>query len=209
MIIKAWWFTNSRKLPNGDGRQIRVGRVHKHKGELLICQSGLHASKRIIDALRYAKGSILCRVECSGDVIEQDDKLVCSERKYLAIVDAEDMLRKFARLCALDVIHLKTGDERAGASDASWAARAASWAASKAASRVAAWAVAKDASWAASRAEAEAAPARATRFAVSAAAWIAAWDAASASAQAEARNKQNKRLHRMALELIRSAGGLH
>ena len=171
MPIKAWWFCPAdRKLANGDGRLIRRNTTHVHRGPLVICHSGLHASRRILDAVNYAPGPILCRVECNGDVIEEDDKLVCRRRTYLAVVDASEMLCKFARLCAQDVVdkwdtpsvvreYLRTGDEELRA-----AARAASWAAS--------WDAAKAASW---------------------------------DAKAAARAAQQRRLHCMAMALMRPA----
>jgi len=54
----------------------------------------------------YAPGPVVCRVECGGEVIRGDDKLVCTERKVLWIADASEVLFHFARLCALDVVDL-------------------------------------------------------------------------------------------------------
>lgn len=197
MTVEAWWFAPEDKcLRNGDGRKIRVGQTHVHKGVLRLCRSGLHASKHVMDALEYAPGPILCRVECGGEIIHGDDKLVCTRRKYLAVVDGTDLLKKFARMCALDVIdkwdapdvvvrYLKTGDE--GLRDAARdAARGAAWDAAWAA----AWAAAWDAAWDAARAAARAA------------ARDASWDAA----RAATRKKQRNRLTRMVSRLIRSQG---
>lgn len=94
-------------------------------------QTGLHASLHPLDALQYAPGEILCRVEMGGDIVYGDDKLVATERTVIAMGDATEMLRKFSRLCALDVIHLwdapqvvidylNTGDE--SIRDAAWGA---------------------------------------------------------------------------------------
>ena len=98
-----------------------------------MCREGLHASKRIMDALKYAPGATFCRVECGGEIIHDTDKLVCTERTILWRVDATEILREFARRCALDVIHLwdapdivvrylNTGDEslRDAAPAAAW-----------------------------------------------------------------------------------------
>jgi hypothetical protein len=110
--ITGWWFApEDKKLGNGDGRKIRLGTTHKVKGAIIPCARGLHLSKRIIDALIYASGPIIYKVEGSGDVVPHDvrpvDKYACSERTYIAGgIDVSDILRKFARLCALDVIHL-------------------------------------------------------------------------------------------------------
>ena len=150
-----------------------------YEGELVMCESGLHASKDPFDALGYAPGETLCLVECDGQIIEGDDKLVCSQRKIIARMDATELLRYFARMQALSVIHLwdapdvvldylMTGDEslRAAASAAAWyAASAAASAAARAAARAAAW--------------------DAARAAARPAAWDAAWDAARYAARAD------------------------
>ena len=201
--IKAWWFCKKRSLPNGDGRRIRVGKTHVHKGELIICNSGFHASRQILDALQYAPGSLLARVTCAGEIFEQDDKLVCTRRTYITIADATDMLRHFARLCALDVVHLwnapeivkrylRTGDKsiRAAVQDiffgGKWdAAQDATWHAICDTAHIASQAV-----WAAGDAACAV---------VSAAKGIAEKSAAGNAAQ----DKQRKRLHRMGLDLIR------
>jgi hypothetical protein len=187
----------------------------KHKGKLELCASGLHASERLIDALEYAPGPILCRVQMGGTIKKESDKLVARQRTILWRIDSTDVLRKFARQCALDVAHLwnmppvvrqylETGDEslRAAASDAAWAAAGA---AAGAAASAAAWAAASDAA-----SDAASAAARdAARDAARAAAWgaardaasDAAWAAAGAAARAAARDAQNTRLTIMVMAL--------
>jgi hypothetical protein len=165
-----------------------------------MCVRGLHASRRLIDALAYAPGETVCRVECGGEVVEGDDKLVCTERTILWRVDGASLLREFARWSALQVVHLwnppqlvldflNTGDEslrdaasdaaRVAASDAAWdAASDAAWDAARVAASDAAWDAASDAAWDAAWV--------AARAAASAAASDAAWDAAGAAASAAA-----------------------
>ena len=83
-----------------DGRPIPpVGEWLEHEGEVVMCESGLHASRDPFDALRYAPGPLLHRVECDGIVEECDDKLVCRHRRILATVDMEAHLRLFACHC--------------------------------------------------------------------------------------------------------------
>ena len=121
------------------------GETLKWTGELIMCRSGLHASRKPWQALEYAPGPTLCRVHCAGETINGDDKLVCRERTIIARIDATDILRRYARACALDVAHLwdcpnvvmdylNTGDDskRDAAWDAAGAAGAA-WNAAKAA----------------------------------------------------------------------------
>ena len=195
--MKAWHFVNESLR---DGSPIPAdGEKLVHDGELIMCESGLHASERIIDALKYAPGNTICRVELSGEIETDTGKCVASERTILWRVDGEDLLREFARKCALDVIHLwdapsvvreylETGDE--SKRDAAWAAaRDAAWDAAGATAGATAWAAARAAAWAAARAAAGAVARAAARDA----AWAAAWDAA----QDAARDAQNKRLERM------------
>ena len=166
-----------------DGQPVpKDGVWLKHKGPLKLCESGLHFSRDPFDALRYAPGATLCLVEIGGEIVENesDDKGVCSRRKIIARMDATELLRYYARMQALSVIHLNedlcgnetvvdylmTGDEslRAAAlADASDAARAAALADASDAARAAAWA----------------------------AAWADAWDAASAWAAAWAAARQH------------------
>ena len=142
-----------------DGRPIPAdGEWLTHDGNVVMCASGLHASRHPFDALQYAPGPILCRVECEDGVTEHDDKLVCRRRRIIKRIDATDLCWQAARRYALDVIHLwdapavvrqylQTGDETLSAA-AREAARAAAWAAAWGAARDAAWAAA----WAAERA---------------------------------------------------------
>jgi hypothetical protein len=129
-------------------------------------------------------------MELDGELVshgESIDKWVGRRRKILATIDAEPLLREFARWCASQVLHLwdapqvvhdylATGDESlrdaawVAAWEAAWeAAWAAEWAApaaggaraaAQAAARDAAWAAAwaaRDAAWAAARAARDAA----------------------------------------------------
>lgn len=148
--ILGWYFSeNNKRLRYGNNRVIRPGITHKVKfpcvvegvryTEPTLCCAGVHASKRIIDALSYAPGNYVWRVELSGDVVIDSDKIVAKERKYLWGYNADEVLQLFSRRCALDVIHLwnapdvvvlylKTGDEtirdvaRVAASEAARAA---------------------------------------------------------------------------------------
>jgi len=161
--ITGWWFAPAdKKLANGDGREINIGETHTVFGKIVPCVSGLHLSKRLIDALKYAPGPVVYKVRGSGTIVlhgDPVDKYACSKRTYLAGgIDCTEVLWAFARRCALDVIdlwdppkviidYLKTGDEQIRA-----AARAAAWGAAGAAARDAAGAAAWDAAWDAARA---------------------------------------------------------
>ncbi len=209
--MKAWYFsTIDKKLRYGDDREIAIGVTHEIERTPRLCEQGLHGSRLLLDALSYAPGPVIWRVELSGEMHRGADKTAAQKRTYLAGgIDITHILWKFARLCALDVIHLwdapdvviqflKTGDEslRAAAGDASWDAKDASldafWPA-----KDAFWA-AKDASWAASWDT-----------------WAAVWDAARRASRASrdanrdtayaARIKQNLRLTAMVSRAIKEA----
>ena len=152
--IKGWHFVGKTLR---DGSPIpRNGKWLKHNGTLRMCESGLHASLTPWDAFQYAPGNTICYVECRGDIVTDTDKFVCRERKIIARMDATELLRYFARMQALSVVHLwdapdvvldylMTGDEflREAAWEAAWEAREAAWAAARAA-QAAAWAAARD-----------------------------------------------------------------
>ncbi len=160
--ITAWHFTNGETLR--DGRPIpRTGEWLTHDGPITPCESGLHASERLLDALVFAPGGTLHRVTLRGDITLHGtpvDKLVARERRIDWTLDeatTDRVLREFARWCARQVLHLwdapdvvvrylETGDESLRA--ASWAA---SGDASRGASRAASWAAARDASRGAAR----------------------------------------------------------
>ncbi len=144
------------RLGYGDGREIRAGETLTVEGDPVLCEYGLHASARILDALRYALSDrlALCRVTLGGIVLHDDDKSVATERTVVAMLAASEtdaLLREFARWCAHQVIHLwhapdvvrqylETGDESIRD-----AARAAAWNAARDAARDAAGDVAWDA----------------------------------------------------------------
>ena len=92
--IKGWHFCKDWR--SRDGQKVVVGKTYTVEGELVMCKRGLHLSRRIIDALQYAPGNIICKVEGWGDVQEGKDKLVCRNRKVLAAIDGERILHEAA-----------------------------------------------------------------------------------------------------------------
>lgn len=202
--IDAWWFASGDRLPHGDDRPIVIGGTHSLDGNIILCQNALHASRDPFQALEYAPGPYLYRVLCWGDVVEDGNKLGARHREYVAMHDATNMLRRFARQEALSVVHLwgppvvvrqylETGDETIRA--AAWtAASAVAWDAPRdfAAVEAAAWAAARAVAWTAA-----VSAARAAAWAgAAAAAWAAAWAVAAAEARlvdwAAARNRFNE-----------------
>jgi hypothetical protein len=104
-IISAWHFLPNNKRTRFIGEAVVKNkwlRVDPEKLEL--CVYGLHASKNIIDALKYAPGMICCRVEISGKMLIDNDKICAEKRRVVGWFDARDVLIQFACMCALDVI---------------------------------------------------------------------------------------------------------
>lgn len=102
------------------------------------CGSEFDWSVRVIEALNYNPGNILCRIEMGSPAIEQDGgKLVFTSWTILWRMNVKSILSAFARHCALDVgymwempavvrEYLETGNEKLRP-DAEGAAWAASW----------------------------------------------------------------------------------
>jgi len=207
--ILAWHFVQRHHFAPvlRDGVTI-VQDVTTYDGPMEMCRSGLHASVKAIDALGYAPGPICCRVECSGDIEQQSDKLICRKRRVLWMVYAVRPLKLWACDCAERALirereagrepdprswkgievqrsyldgkaTIEELKEAESASVAAWAAASsAASSAASAAARGTAWGTASDDAWDAASVAASAA----AMNAASAAARAAAWDAASASA---------------------------
>ena len=166
--VMAWhWVVKGEdgKLKLRDGREVpAVGVPLVHEGEVEMCESGLHASRRAIDALAYIPNgaTVLCRVKCQNIVDEQDDKLVCRKRTVVWSHDCEKLLHEFACRCAERALtNANVTDERSWNAikvkrawlkgEATDKELAAAWEAAREAAREAAWAAASAAAWAAAR----------------------------------------------------------
>ena len=117
--MKGWHFAKTG--PNGtpvlrDGTLAVAGTV-RVKGPLVLCEWGLHASERALDALKYAPGPWLSLVELSGEVVRGEDKAVATERTAGGYRDVSSILHEFAVRCAVRALErVQVPDER------SWAA---------------------------------------------------------------------------------------
>ena len=100
--VLAWHWTDGRELR--DGQPLVVGKLYKHDGPLVMCESGYHASVDIVDALGYAPGFTVSRVECSGEIESQDDKMVCTRRKVLWTVNARRAVLAWSVRVATDTV---------------------------------------------------------------------------------------------------------
>ena len=157
----------------GSRRRIQAGKTYRVRGEIALCEHGLHASERSIDALNYAPGPIVCRVQLSGRILRDTDKAVATERTVLAMADATNLLHEFACWCAERALR---AERKAGR-------------------------VPDKRSWEAIRVKRRWLKGKATDEEL-AAAWDAARDAAGAAARAAARDAHNRKLERMLEALL-------
>ena len=103
--IKAWHFlSDDRRMQFGDRELVEVGKTYRAEGKIEMCLNGMHGSRRIIDALQYAPGAVICRVALWGEVQEEGDKLVARNRKVISMIDATNILHEFACRCAEDAL---------------------------------------------------------------------------------------------------------
>ena len=104
---KGWHFLQTNKhLRWGTKEVVKPGGHYSCKGKISLCENGLHASKTILDALYYAPGPVVCRVEVWGDVVRSSDKLAGRNRAVLWMLDATNVLHEFACRCAEDALAL-------------------------------------------------------------------------------------------------------
>ncbi|MHB1937026.1 MAG: DUF7666 domain-containing protein [Acidobacteriaceae bacterium] len=204
--ILAWHFLDDDGLDR-NGNEVEIGQTTSVKGPIVICKHSLHWSERLIDALKYAPGSTLCRVEGWGDVERERDTGCSRHRKVLAKANIAPILHEFACRVAEQAL------QDAGVKDKrSWAAIETKrrWLAGDASDDE--LAAAEGAAWLAGDATTkELAAARS-------AAWMAAWESRTAAAEAAAwavwsarvvrsaaaevaRERQNTLLTQMVMEL--------
>ena len=187
--ILGWHFVREdRKLR--DGQIVKSGRVYRlPKGQTPeLCERGYHASERAIDALKYAPGPVVCRVELRGTIIPDTDKAVATERKVLWVADATTVLHELACWCAERALR---AERKAGREPdpRSWEAVKVKrrWLAGKATNQElsAAWSAADSAaaSWSAARSAAWSA----ADFAAGAASWSG-WSAARSTVRSASRS---------------------
>ena len=207
----GWHFLQkSRELRWGTQEVVETGKIYTAKGKLKMCYNGLHASARAIDALLYAPGPIVCRVELLGKRIDKEDKSVAQERRVVALADATQVLHEFSCHCATAALcFAEIKDKRC------WRAIEAKWSWLRGDITNAELAAAADAArvgYAASDIVSDAASAvtrAAAKYDISDDAWYAAYNAARAvvryddAAEKSIRNEQNDLLEDMLIELLK------
>jgi len=199
MGVLAWHWVSVDKMTQYEPRvPVVVGETLRVEPPISLCERGLHASIKALDALQYAPGPICCRVELSGEIKTGDDKLVATERKVLWMFDATNVLHEMACISAETALLIANVDDHR-CWEAIEAKRAwlrgeiddATLTAARAAARAAVWAAAGAAAWDAAGDTAWYAAWDAAWDAARAVAGAAAWYAARAAAWDAARDEQN------------------
>ena len=96
--VLAWHFLRPSRIPGAGSRKrpLYVGHLWRVKGPPVLCKHGLHASERILDALRYAPGPVACHVEVGGTIVRAFRKLAGTRRRILAMGDITYLLHTWA-----------------------------------------------------------------------------------------------------------------
>jgi len=102
----AWHFLKEdMKMRYGSNELVKPNKTYRvNPDKLSLCEYGLHASIKPVDALSYAPGPIICRAKLGGKILKSNDKVCASERTVLWMADAEYLLYEFAIWCAYDVL---------------------------------------------------------------------------------------------------------
>ena len=218
----AWHFLPDDGMTADYGKRrtkVGPGTILRVAGPVKCCEDGLHGAERLIDALKYAPGSLLERTRHSGEIDRQDDKICSTIRETLWMLDAEWYLHEFACRAAEKAIEWSGAEpdprsvaaieckrawlagsaddeDLAAARDAGWsaassAAWSADWSAASSAAWSAAWSAASSAAWSAAWFAASSAARDASRDASRYAAWDAASSAASSAARYAASSELN------------------
>lgn len=112
--ILAWHLIEANLLLRyDDGRVVKPGQLFKvhhdariplkfakqyrwhERAQIVSCRRGLHASIKFEDAYSYCKGPIVCRVELSGWMIKNYDKICATQRKVLWMANINDIKNRY------------------------------------------------------------------------------------------------------------------
>lgn len=95
--VLAWHLApNDGCLGYGDNRKIEVGETLSVEGEIIPYYFGLHGSEKLLDALAYSSGNLLCLTEIFGDLGKAWAKVAGRHRRCLAMKDASEWFSEIA-----------------------------------------------------------------------------------------------------------------
>lgn len=103
LVVKGYHFSHPEFIRGGIPLPA-AGQTLTWDGDVVDLHNGFHASADPFDALYYAQGPIMHRVSVWEDLVFAQDMFVGRNRMIHKSVDANEMLRDFARHCAHSVI---------------------------------------------------------------------------------------------------------
>src|SRR3990167_2200991 len=83
-LWKSLGYKNGKIMSKKNGDSVWViSEWKKYDGKIDLCNSGFHASERIIDTMFFVNCEILAKVEVRGENIKEKDKQVWSEMQIV------------------------------------------------------------------------------------------------------------------------------
>jgi hypothetical protein len=82
MITQYKFLRSGLRSQNGN-LKWKLNKWVKVKGELDMCQNGLHSSVEPYDAFSYVQGEVVALVECRGEHLEDDNKYCWREQRVI------------------------------------------------------------------------------------------------------------------------------
>ena len=76
------------------GFKYEIGKEYVHKGPIEVCSSGFHFCKKIEDVQKFydiEHNKILCEIEATGEVLEEDEKCTTNKIKIIREIEKEEM----------------------------------------------------------------------------------------------------------------------
>jgi hypothetical protein len=94
-------YKNFNKDLTCNGFQFEIGKTYVHEGAVKLCRSGFHFHKNPFDLFKYytfdLDKTVVGEVEVGGEVIDGDDKSVCSKITLIKLIEGDD-LKKLGNL---------------------------------------------------------------------------------------------------------------
>jgi len=116
MYKRLWKAFESGLKSNYGTVNWKVGEWQEYEDNIKLCESGFHASERIVDAMQYTNLELLARVEVKGLSKKGIDKQVWSKMKIIKLYDwtKEDSvsLAVFAAELCLDKFEKADPDDK-------------------------------------------------------------------------------------------------
>lgn len=94
--VRGWHFIRDDGRTQYGSILVKAGQTYSIQGRTILCEQGFHGCELLIDALKYAPGAMLCRVELWGDLKRGSDKIVAQNRHVQWMLDVTRLLHGFA-----------------------------------------------------------------------------------------------------------------